>query len=88
MKEFGDIGLEFGITEIIPSSLDTGNEEIEEDFSLRVLIIRLTASSNLSFALGEDFSTTDVSWRKLLVDSEADAVLDAADADAGFLGYR
>jgi hypothetical protein len=76
---------------MIPSSFDAGNPEIVEDFSLSVLIIRLTASSNLSFALDDDFASsaaTEASRTTLFVDSEADTVLDADEADTGFFGYR
>ena len=75
---------------MIPSSFDTGNPEIDVDFSLRVLIIRLTASSSLEFALEEEFmfSATGSSRKTLFVEAIACAVLDAAEADAGFLGCR
>ena len=89
LKAFGDIGLELGITEMIPSSFDAGNPEIVEDFSLSVLIIRLTASSNLSFALDDDFDSsaaTEASRTTLFVDSEADTVLDADEAIHASLG--
>jgi hypothetical protein len=43
--------------------LDAGNAEIEEDLSLRVFIIRLTASSSLEFALEGEFIKSAVSSR-------------------------
>ena len=72
---------------MIPSSFDAGNPETDEDFSLRVLIIRLTASSNLAFAL-EIHSAAGSSKMTFLVDAEAGTALNAAEADAGFLGCR
>jgi len=72
---------------MMPSSFDTGNPAIDDDFSLRVLIIRLTASSNL--ALGDELGSSAIgsSQTRLLDAAEADAVLDAIEADAGFTGY-
>jgi hypothetical protein len=83
---------------MMPSNLDTGNPEIDEDFSRRVLIIRLTASSNLLLALAEEFASSELgsSCIALLVaardgateNDDDDAVLDAEEADKGFFGYR
>lgn len=73
---------------MMPSSLDTGNPAIDDDFSLRVLIIRLTASSNLAFGEESRSSTIGSSRMLLLNAADADAVLDAIEAEAGFTGYR